>query len=93
MKVDTGIIKNNTNIGKDVYRMEIETNLAKDVRCGQFVEVEVPGYFLRRPISVCEVLDEKTLVLVYKVVGNGTKVMTSMNQEVEILDYLINYKN
>ena len=84
MKVDTGIITSNTNIGKDVYRMEIETDLAKDVRCGQFVEVEVPGYFLRRPISICEVLDEKILVLVYKVVGNGTKMMTSMNQEVSL---------
>ena len=31
MKVDTGIITSNTNIGKDVYRMEIETDLAKDV--------------------------------------------------------------
>ena len=53
MKVDTGIIKSNTNIGKDVYRMEIETNLAKDVRCGQFVEVEVPGRQGRHPAGHC----------------------------------------
>ena len=28
MKVDTGIIKSNTYIGKDVYKMEIQTDLA-----------------------------------------------------------------
>ena len=72
MKVDTGIIKSNTYIGKDVYKMEIQTDLADEVQCGQFVEVEVPNYFLRRPISVCEVKEDHTIVLVYKVVGDGT---------------------
>ena len=84
MKVDTGIIKSNTYIGKDVYKMEIQTDLADEVKCGQFVEVEVPSYFLRRPISVCEVKEDHTIVLVYKVVGDGTRFMTTMHDEISL---------
>ena len=84
MKVDTGIIKSNTYIGKDVYKMEIQTDLADEVQCGQFVEVEVPNYFLRRPISVCEVKEDHTIVLVYKVVGDGTRFMTTMHDEISL---------
>lgn len=84
MKVDTGIIKSNTYIGKDVYKMEIQTDLADKVKCGQFVEVEVPSYFLRRPISVCEVKEDHTIVLVYKVVGDGTRFMTTMHDEISL---------
>ena len=44
---------------------------------GQFVQVQVPGFYLRRPISVCD-WDNETLTLVYKVVGNGTDAMCRM---------------
>ena len=44
---------------------------------GQFVQVQVPGFYLRRPISVCD-WDSETLTLVYKVVGNGTDAMCRM---------------
>ena len=79
MKTDQAIILENTNIVKDVYRMKLSTKLASLVQCGQFVEVEVPGFFLRRPISVCEA-NEDTITLVYKVVGNGTAAMHKMQQ-------------
>lgn len=77
MKLDNARIISNELIGKDVYRMIIETDISKDVKCGQFVEVDVPGFFLRRPISVCEV-NENQITLVYKVVGSGTSVMSNM---------------
>ncbi len=37
----------------------------------------MPGFYLRRPISVCD-WDNETLTLVYKVVGNGTDAMCRM---------------
>lgn len=77
MKTDLAKIISNEKIAKDVYKMVLETSLTKDVQCGQFIEVEVPGYFLRRPISVCETKD-KTIVLVYKIVGDGTSVMSTL---------------
>ncbi len=81
MKTDIAKILKNECIGKDVYQMTLQTCIAKEVCCGQFVEVEVPGFFLRRPISVCEVKDSETIVLVYKVVGQGTEYMSQMKEE------------
>ncbi len=42
-------------------------------RCpGQFVQIAVPGFYLRRPISVCE-QSSGEIRLVYKIVGSGTE--------------------
>ena len=43
---------------------------------GQFVNLKLPGYYLRRPISVCDWTDD-TLTLIYKVVGHGTEAMAA----------------
>lgn len=80
MQVNNAIIRSNENIGKDVYRMVLETSIASEVACGQFVQVQVPGFYLRRPISVSEVLDENHLVLVYKTVGEGTAALSEMKE-------------
>ena len=48
-----------------------------DIKCGQFVNIKVDGFYLRRPISVCDVVGN-TLTLVYKVVGGGTEAMSKM---------------
>ena len=81
MQVNQAKITSNTCIGKDVYEMVLETSIAHDVSCGQFVQVEVPGFYLRRPISVSEVLDDNHLVLVYKTVGEGTAVLSAMKKD------------
>lgn len=47
------------------------------IRPGQFVMIEMPELFLRRPISVCD-SHEGLLTLVYKVVGEGTQKMAEM---------------
>lgn len=78
MKIDDAKIIEHIQIGEGVYKMTLATCIAEKVQCGQFVEVEVPGYFLRRPISVCEVLENNRIVLVYKVVGDGTNVLSSL---------------
>ena len=44
---------------------------------GQFVNILLEGLYLRRPISVCDVVDDK-LTIIYKVVGKGTKQMSEM---------------
>lgn len=50
---------------------------------GQFVEVAVPGKYLRRPISVCDCLDGE-LTLLYDVVGGGTAAMSQMQPGTEV---------
>ena len=53
---------------------------------GEFVHISVPGYYLRRPLSVCD-KGEGMLTVVYKVVGEGTKVLSEMpvGTELEVL--------
>ena len=46
-------------------------------RPGQFLNLLIPGFTLRRPISVCD-WREGEATLLYKVVGEGTKAMTAI---------------
>lgn len=47
---------------------------------GQFVNLELEGLYLRRPISVCD-LENERLTLIYKVVGKGTEQMSAMKKD------------
>lgn len=80
MRVDEALILENCEIASETFRMKLKTEIAHEVECGQFVQVQVPGYYLRRPISVCDAYDD-TIVLVYKIVGDGTKAMSRMKAD------------
>ena len=55
---------------------------------GQFVNVAIPGKYLRRPISICDFSHERgEIVLLYDVVGEGTLAMSKM-KEGETVDLL-----
>ncbi|WP_288820437.1 dihydroorotate dehydrogenase electron transfer subunit [uncultured Allobaculum sp.] len=77
MKQSNAEILNNTPIADSVYKMVLKTDLAALAKPGQFVDVALPGYFLRRPISVSWV-EEDRLTLLYKIMGNGTDKMSTM---------------
>ncbi len=72
----------NEKIAKDVFKMVMEGDTSS-ISCGQFVNIQIEGLYLRRPISVCEVEGDK-LTIIYKVVGKGTEVMSSMTEGVEL---------
>ena len=74
-----------------VWRMVLEGDTEWITRPGQFVNIALEGKFLRRPISVSD-YDEKTITLIYKVVGAGTKQMSAM-QAGEKLDLLTGLGN
>ena len=42
---------------------------------GQFVNIQLKGFFLRRPISVCD-YDENTLTILIKSLGKAQKAMS-----------------
>lgn len=71
------IITGNEQLTDSVWRMVLSGDTAAMKAPGQFVQVQVPGFYLRRPISVCD-WDGDSLTLVYKVVGNGTDAMRAM---------------
>lgn len=79
MHTDNGLILENKELAPGIWRMDIETALAKEVLPGQFMQAEVPGFFLRRPISVCNTKKD-TVTLVYRIVGSGTDVMSHMKE-------------
>ena len=70
-------ILSNEALTDSVYKMVLAGDTSDITNCGQFVNLQLDGMFLRRPISVCD-YDSKTLTLVYKVVGKGTAAMSAM---------------
>ena len=70
-----GVVKSVSELAMDVFEMWIETEIAKDAKPGQFIGVfpAKDSTLLPRPISICEVSEDKTaLRIVYRVVGKGT---------------------
>jgi len=62
--------------------------ITKNAQPGQFVQVKVPGVFLRRPLSVHALNPaEKTFELLYEVIGPGTQALSRLKagQELDIL--------
>ena len=70
-------ISSNQALTRDVYKMVLRGNASGITNPGQFVEIALPGKFLRRPISVND-WDADSLTLIYKVVGQGTEQMAQL---------------
>ena len=81
----------NFELAPKVFRMVLEGDTSALIAPGQFVNIKLEGKFLRRPISVCD-YDDKTITLIYKVVGDGTEQMSKMTQG-EQLDLLVGLGN
>ena len=77
MKQGLFTVKGNTPLNALVYEMVLSGDTSAITKAGQFVNLQLAGKFLRRPISVCDVNDGE-LTLVYKVVGQGTRQMSEM---------------
>ena len=91
MKQSIFTILENTALTRDVYKMVLEGDTRPITAPGQFVNIQLEGKFLRRPISVCD-WSENTLTIIYKVVGKGTGQMKEMvaGQKLDILTGLGN---
>ncbi len=70
-------IKENILIAKDVFKMVLEGDTKAITASGQFINIKISGMYLRRPISVYD-YDEKTVTIIYKVVGKGTNELSKM---------------
>ena len=81
-------IVSNECIARNTYKMVLSGDVSSINRPGQFVNIKLKGFFLRRPISVCDIdRSENTLTIVYKVVGKGTEFMSRlpMNEQLDVL--------
>ena len=90
MKQSKWIIVSNLSVAERTYKMVLQGD-TDGIRPGQFVEIALPNYYLRRPISVCDIQADR-LMLIYKVVGQGTAAMAQMTPgtELDILSCLGN---
>ena len=77
MKQSIFTIISNEALTRDVYKMVLAGDTSAITASGQFVNIQLEGLFLRRPISVCD-YDSETLTIIYKVVGKGTEAMSRM---------------
>lgn len=83
-------IKENLPLTENVYKMVLVGDTSDITRAGQFVNIKLDGFFLRRPISVCDVNGDE-LTIIYKVVGKGTEAMKNMSEgEFDVLTGLGN---
>ena len=78
MKDTTFTLISNRQVAKNTYEWVL-TGDTKGIREGQFVNIKLDGFYLRRPISVCN-CDGDRLTLIFKVVGDGTKVMAEAKE-------------
>lgn len=70
-------IISNEKLTETVFKMVLSGDISEIKKPGQFVNIKLDGLFLRRPISVCDIVGDK-LTLIYKVVGKGTEKMSLM---------------
>ena len=90
MKQQVFTIKDNVPLTETVYKMVLEGN-TEEIKAGGFVNIQLDGLYLRRPISICD-YDDATLTILYKTVGSGTEKMSGMvtGEKLDILTGLGN---
>ncbi len=71
-------IKSNVKLTESIYEMVLEGDTSSITAPGQFINIKLDGFYLRRPISICD-YNENTITIIYKVVGEGTEVMSNMS--------------
>ena len=72
-------IKENVPLTENVYKMVLRGDVSAITAPGQFVNIQLDGLYLRRPISVCDVSGD-CLTIIYKVVGKGTAKLSQMQR-------------
>ncbi len=84
-------IEENKPLAPNVYRLRLFGKGMEEQRPGQFINLLLPGRFLRRPISVYD-WEEDRVTVVYKTVGHGTEQLAQMKPG-ERLDMLTGLGN
>ena len=79
MKQGFFTVLENAPLTPSVYKMRLGGDTSAVTVPGQFINIRLDGFFLRRPISVCDYNGEE-LTILYKILGRGTEYMTSLRR-------------
>ena len=74
MKQSIFTIRENSRLNTRYSRLVLAGDTSAITCPGQFADVGIPGFFLRRPFSVCD-WNEEMLTLIYETVGRGTEAL------------------
>ena len=91
MKQSIFEITENLQLTENIFRMKLKGDVSAVTAPGQFVDIRIDDYYLRRPISVCDV-ENGEIIIIYKTVGHGTEAMSHMAPG-ETLDILTGLGN
>ena len=83
MKQALYTVCSNEPLARQVFRMRLLGDTSAITAPGQFVDLALPGFFLRRPISICD-YDADGLTIIYKVVGKGTAALSRLAPGAEL---------
>lgn len=91
MKQSIFTVEYNVKLTDDVYKMRLAGDTSDITKPGQFINIKLSGFFLRRPISVFD-CDENSVTIIYKSVGEGTEYMSTLaaGEKLDILTGLGN---
>ena len=69
-------ITENRLVARETYRLRLEACEPGFVFSGEFVDIALDGFYLRRPLSVCD-CGSGWIVLLYRTVGEGTRALAA----------------
>lgn len=76
-------VKENRALTDSVFLMKLEGDTSSITAPGQFINISIDGFYLRRPISICD-YDDKEITIIYKTVGEGTLAMSRLAAGAEL---------
>ena len=84
-------VLSNEKLTDTTYKMVLSGDTQYITAPGQFINIQIDGLFLRRPISICD-YDNETVTIIYKVVGKGTELLSKAckNDKFDVLTGLGN---
>lgn len=77
MQVSNFTILKNQELAPQLFDLQLEGDASDLTEPGQFVQVAIPGFYLRRPLSVAD-FSPHSLRLIYKTVGPGTQALAQL---------------
>jgi len=77
MKESVFTISENKRLTDRVFRLRLDGDTGAMERPGQFIDIKIEGFFLRRPLSVCD-YDKSGISVLYETVGGGTEKLSTL---------------
>ncbi|MDE6998300.1 MAG: dihydroorotate dehydrogenase electron transfer subunit, partial [Oscillospiraceae bacterium] len=79
-------VEYNRLLTKDVWEMGLSGDTSAITAPGQFINIKLDSFFLRRPISVCD-WDGEGITIIYRAAGKGTAALSDAEpgQDLDVL--------